>query len=587
MIVGLFGMSLIQASLSSMTLIMVMAFFKVAVGDGISDDGSISILGFHINLPFAELLSNSNNAIIALFVCISLLVVMVSIVRLIQKHLALKVQNKFTRNVRQSSFDKLLSLEIGYFTSTRMGDIAYLQNTIVGRFSQLIPFTFELLNSVVNSCLVGAILFKMSVSLASILAVAAVTLFIATGFMRRKSSTFSFIAAEKSKAAGSIFLELVHGIRLIRQAGQEDRARKDYLGAAIEREDAILHLTDYQNIVRAIVEISGSLGVVFLVLGVSVIADLTLLDDIGFTLGFFVVAWGALSNVQRASDLSLRVAQMTPYLSMVAEFLNDDSHDRSERDASMPDAPPIRSAIELKNVSFGYEDTAVLFEDISLNFPIGSSTALVGLSGSGKSTLLEILGGFQHPSGGGILADGCDRACYSMRSNRSRIGYVTQDMILFNSSIRENLLFFKPNATEREIQSAIELSMTDEFISTIPDGLDTVVGERGMKISGGQRQRLALARVLRQDPDVLLLDEATSALDLYTESKIYENLSKRKADKIIVVAAHRLSAITNFDNIVVFNNGKIAEQGHHRDLMAADGIYHGLFRIQQLSSNAD
>jgi len=196
---------------------------------------------------------------------------------------------------------------------------------------------------------------------------------------------------------------------------------------------------------------------------------------------------------------------------------------------------------------------------------------------------LELLAGIRNPDSGQILVDDKDLANYDMASYRPLIGYVNQEAIIFHDSLLENLRYLNPSASLDEVKQAVKMAAAEEFVSETENGYETILGERGAKISGGQRQRIVIARVFLQNPSVLLLDEATSSLDLYTEALIYENLLKVKKDKIIVVAAHRLSAITQFDNIVVFQDGLIAEQGNHADLMAARKLYYHLYKLQEYS----
>jgi subfamily B ATP-binding cassette protein MsbA len=205
----------------------------------------------------------------------------------------------------------------------------------------------------------------------------------------------------------------------------------------------------------------------------------------------------------------------------------------------------------------------------------------VGPSGSGKTTLLEVLAGFRRPDSGRILVDGNDLRLCDVESYRAQLGYVTQETVLFHDTLRSNITFLRPEAKPEEIDRALSLAEAREFVTE--HGLEAVGGERGAKISGGQRQRIALARALLQDPPVLLLDEATNALDLATEARVFDNLLDARRDKIIVVAAHRLSALTRFDSIVVLHRGRVIEQGSHAQLLAARGFYYHLFGLQEFS----
>ena len=225
-----------------------------------------------------------------------------------------------------------------------------------------------------------------------------------------------------------------------------------------------------------------------------------------------------------------------------------------------------------------------MLDDVSLTFPRGSITAIVGASGSGKTTLVELLAGYRPVQEGRVLVDGEDLSRFDAESYREQIGYVTQDTIMFHDTLRQNLKFLKPEASDAEVERALRLAAADEFVGA--RGLDSMLGEHGLKVSGGQRQRIALARVFLQDPTFLLLDEATSGLDLYTESQVFSNLLELRRDKIVLVVAHRLSAITRFDRIVVMHQGRVVEQGSHQELLAARGLYFHLYGLQEYSPEA-
>jgi subfamily B ATP-binding cassette protein MsbA len=261
---------------------------------------------------------------------------------------------------------------------------------------------------------------------------------------------------------------------------------------------------------------------------------------------------------------------------MIADFLLDT---RSDEQAHPGRTVSVVSRLELDGVEFGYGDGPSVIDALSLSFERGTVTAIVGTSGSGKTTVLELLAGFRMPRRGHLLVDGADLTELDLDSYRRRIGYASQEAILFHGGALENVRFLRPHASDADVERAIALACAEEFLGR--DERD--VGEHGRKLSGGQRQRVALARVFLQHPDVLLLDEATNALDLATEARLYENLLRlRDEGKIVAVVAHRLSALTSFDRIVVLHEGQPAEVGSHDELMAAGGIYYHLFSLQQL-----
>jgi subfamily B ATP-binding cassette protein MsbA len=240
----------------------------------------------------------------------------------------------------------------------------------------------------------------------------------------------------------------------------------------------------------------------------------------------------------------------------------------------------IRGDVSFENVSFAYEEGKEVLRNISFLAPAGSVTALVGTSGSGKTTIAGLAASFLNPQGGRIMVDGIDLATVSLDSYRSQLGVVLQDDFLFEGTIRENILFPRPNATEEELQRAVHAAHVDEFTTRFEQGLDTVIGERGVKLSGGQRQRIAIARAILADPRILVLDEATSNLDTESESFIQESLKGLMKGRTTFVIAHRLSTIRQATQILVVEGGQIVERGTHDELIARQGRYFELYTYQ-------
>jgi subfamily B ATP-binding cassette protein MsbA len=242
---------------------------------------------------------------------------------------------------------------------------------------------------------------------------------------------------------------------------------------------------------------------------------------------------------------------------------------------------PLAREIELRNVSFGYdnEERSVL-RDVSLTIPAGSMVALVGESGGGKSTLTKLLPRFHDPVAGGVFWDGIDIRDAQLSSLRKHIALVTQETVLFNDTVRHNIAYGKPEASDREIEEAALIAFAHDFIKDLPDGYDTIVGERGIFLSGGQRQRLAIARSLLVDAPVLILDEATSALDAESERFVQQALANLVRNRTTLVIAHRLSTVRRADAIVVMEAGRIIETGTHAELLAKGGQYRKLYELQ-------
>ena len=241
----------------------------------------------------------------------------------------------------------------------------------------------------------------------------------------------------------------------------------------------------------------------------------------------------------------------------------------------------IAGEIEYRGVSFSYDGTGEVLEDINLKIPAGKTVALVGPSGGGKSTICSLLPRFYDVGEGEIRIDGTDIREFRLKSLRAAIGVVQQDVYLFAGSVRENIAYGKPDATEEEIVEAAKRANIHDFITTLEHGYDTYVGERGARLSGGQKQRISIARVFLKNPKILILDEATSALDNESERHIQNALDELSAGRTTVVIAHRLSTIRNADEIVVIEDGRILERGSHEELLQKDGLYSRYYNMQR------
>jgi ATP-binding cassette subfamily B protein len=236
--------------------------------------------------------------------------------------------------------------------------------------------------------------------------------------------------------------------------------------------------------------------------------------------------------------------------------------------------------LALDRVSFAYQQAFPVISDLEIDVPAGTTTAIVGATGAGKTTIIKLLLRFYDVTGGSVKLDGHDIRNLEMADLRRAMGLVSQDVYLFHGTVRENIAYSRPEASMEDIVDAARVAEAHEFILDLPDGYETIVGERGQKLSGGQRQRISIARAVLDDPPILVLDEATSSVDNETEAAIQRSLERITRDRTTIVIAHRLSTIRHADRIYVLEQGKLAEEGHHDDLLARDGLYAGLWKVQ-------
>jgi len=251
-----------------------------------------------------------------------------------------------------------------------------------------------------------------------------------------------------------------------------------------------------------------------------------------------------------------------------------------QEDAAKKDVPAVVGHVRFDDVSFEYEEGVPVLKHVSFDAPAGTTTALVGSSGSGKSTMISLIMAFAQPQQGNIVVDGTPVSNLKLRDYRRHLGVVMQDNFLFDGTVKDNIGFTKPGASDEEIMAVAKIANAHDFIMGFPQQYDTIVGERGVKLSGGQRQRVAIARAILADPRVLILDEATSSLDSESEHLIQEGLRRLRAGRTTFVIAHRLSTITSADQILVMEKGEIVERGTHQQLIALGGRYRDLYNRQ-------
>jgi ATP-binding cassette, subfamily B, bacterial MsbA len=573
----------LSTALEAIRLVFLLFALKLIVGGGGDVQSSSSALGFNIDLAGLNDLEGTSGVMVAL-AGLGVATLLKETADLSVNYLSIRVQGHLMYEVRRDLLDKLLTLESSYFTETKSGDLAYLQNTIVNRFAALVPTVRIYLQAGVDLLVALALLFVLSIPMTFVLLALAVGLFLATRLFEARTRKLSYEAEDASREAATHFLETVHGIRLVKLGGQQQRVRKRYLDHAYRTVHTLGHQLVFQGITSSFSRTGGVLVVILLAIGMSAFADVEPGAGAGVALGFLTISLRAVMNVGLLNDARLRLSSMVPHFLMIADFILDERYIEESSRREMPKIGPVRESIATDGIKFEYEPGHPVLDDVSLSFPRGTITAIVGASGSGKTTLVELLAGYRPVQQGRVLVDGRDLSEYDAGSYREQIGYVTQDTIMFHDTLRRNLTFLHPDASEEEIDRALRLAAADEFVDR--RGLDTLLGEHGLKVSGGQRQRIALARVFLQDPPFLLLDEATSGLDLYTESQVFTNLLELRKDKIAIVVAHRLSAITRFDQIVVMHQGRVAEQGTHQELLEKRGLYFHLYGLQEYSPEA-
>lgn len=371
--------------------------------------------------------------------------------------------------------------------------------------------------------------------------------------------------------------ESLGGIRVIKGFNAEEQEIKVFR-SGVQRifENVKTSLTTTSLVTSSATLLLGLASVVIMGIGGTLILQgkMTLGDFFAFTLylGFLV------APIVQMSNIGSQMTEAFAGLDRTEELLNQPREsDDPKRTIELAE---IKGDVVFDDVSFSYDEGNKVLKHISFEAPAGSVTALVGSSGSGKTTIAGLAASFLEPDMGAVLVDGHDLSRVKLETYRSRLGVVLQDDFLYEGTIRENILFARPDASEQDLLAAVEAAHVSEFTDRFDDGLETLIGERGVKLSGGQRQRVAIARALLADPRILILDEATSNLDTESELYIQESLARLMKGRTTFVIAHRLSTIRQADQILVIEAGEIAERGTHDDLIEKQGRYYQLYTYQ-------
>ena len=480
--------------------------------------------------------------------------------------------------LREEVQGHLIRLPVRFFDSTKSGvlvsrvmnDPEGIRN-LIG--TGLIQLTGGLLTAVVAMGVLFYLNWKLTASTVVFLAVFGAGMSIAFRRLRPIFRERSVITAE---VTGRL-TETLGGIRLIKVYTAEQREQTVFR-AGVQRL--------FTNIARTITGTSamgalgtgivGIIGTLMVYLGGrDVIAGtMTVGELITFVLFIGMVTF----PLVQIANIGTQITEAFAGLDRIRELRDMATED--QEDASKQAVPRVEGRVVFDDVWFEYEPGVPVLKGVSFEAPAGTTTALVGSSGSGKSTMISLIMAFAHPNKGRILVDGTPASELKLREYRRHLGVVMQDNFLFDGTVKENIAFTKPGATDEEVREVAKIANADEFIRGFPDGYDTIVGERGVKLSGGQRQRVAIARAILADPRVLILDEATSSLDSESEGLIQEGLRRLRAGRTTFVIAHRLSTITSADQILVLEHGEIVERGSHRELIALGGRYKELYDRQ-------
>ena len=494
--------------------------------------------------------------------------------QILWRNLAQRLQS----DLRQDAYEHAQRLDMSFFEARSSGQLVATMNDDVNQLERFLDGGANaMIQVVVTVVAVGAVFFVLS-PLIALLAFTPIPLIIWGAFyFQRKAGPLYADVREKVGDLSSRLANNLGGIATIKSFTAEQREARRLK----ESSEAYVEANR-----RAIRISSAFIPVIRMAILAGFLATFTVGGMMALEGSLNVGAYGALvfltqrllwplTGLAEVIDLFERAMASTR---RILDLLAEPVHVRDEGGKALQE--PVKGDVELEKVSFHYLSSGAGIRDISLSVPAGNTLALVGATGSGKSTLIKLLLRFYDPSHGEIRIDGQPIRDLSLQSLRGAIGLVSQDVYLFEGSIRENLAYGNPAASDAEITDAAKTAEAWSFIEALPEGLDTPVGERGVRLSGGQRQRLSLARALLKNPPILVLDEATSAVDNETEAAIQRSLKRIGHNRTVIMIAHRLSTIVDADSIAVIEGGKVLEQGTHRELLDQDGAYANQWRVQ-------
>ncbi len=579
------GLNVIFSTFETMSIALIRPIFQILFEKKMDTPVVVQQVGFFESIKDqfykgVESLIFSPNGMVGTLINLSALILFIFLLKNIFKYMAslvgVKVNEGIIKNIRDEIFKKLTSLSVDFFSKSRQGniistltnDVATMNNSSISTFTVMLK---DFTQIVLFMLLLLSISTYLTLISFSTTIVSFIVLRIAIKYLKKYASRMQSAMADFT----SVLQETLFGIRIVKAYNAETTANNKFFAQTSRYVRSSVKLNRITSLVPGFNEM-------FAILALCVV--------------LFVGGSQVLSGEMQGGDLMLFLFSLFSIMAPIASFTGkitgyQNGIVAADRIFTIIDAEPnvvdgtklinsINESIEVKNLHFAYNSQSEVLNDCSLRLEKGRKIAFVGSSGSGKSTMLDLIIRFYDPSQGGIYLDGENIKDLSIKSYRSLFGVVSQETLLFNDTVANNIKYGYDNATDEEIINASKTANAYKFITNMPEGFNTSIGDRGVLLSGGERQRLAIARALIRDPQILVFDEATSALDAESEKIVQSAINDSLKNRTAIIVAHRLATIIDCDEIIVFDKGRIIERGNHQQLIAQKGIYKMLFDIQ-------